>query len=677
MAFNNLNLPFCLTTNDGDPRKKIFEPILSEARKFDVGVGFFSTNWIASVSSGLASFIKNGGTSRWIISPALNQDDLEVLINSNKNEDELIEICEKSIEELIRDLEENTRAELSRLINSGVLEFKFAVPIKISSAMYHAKAGYAEDEKGQIIGFSGSYNFTQNANDNWERIDVFNYEVNGSDLTRIRKIKSDFNSLWNGSDSTFKVYRPSEALINKFRNGKFVDIGELKPKSSSNKIELREYQKQAIDNWFKNRCVGSFQMATGSGKTFTALSAIQKLIKKVVEENNQSLFVVVTLPLQHLLDQWYDEAMALGFLPIKCYVSTSDWEEELIRKLANLHQQGVSDVLFALAVNDSFSGDSFQKIISTARTNFLMVADEAHNLGSNTYLKVLPANAKFRLALSATFERFNDPQGTASLFDYFGDPVINFTLADAINNEFLTPYKYYPHKCIMSDEEYLAYEKIQVEIQDLKKADKNLSVTGYAKEISKLRGERTDLLSAVESKISILKEKLCNQEELSHTLVYCAALKGADEQRQIERVTNIIGTELGIPTHPFTSGETRSLRKKILSWFKEGDVKVLTAIKCLDEGVDIPETRTAYILASSANPKEYIQRRGRVLRKADGKEFAEIHDFIVAPPRYTEMGLNMIKRELTRVEDFANIAMNKNEVDEVLNQLKKEFENAL
>ena len=316
--------------------------------------------------------------------------------------------------------------------------------------------------------------------------------------------------------------------------------------------------------------------------------------------------------------------------------------------------------------------EPFQAELNKIEGHFLVVADEAHNLGSTTYLEALPENANYRLALSATPDRHNDKSGTEALYEYFGAPAIEFTLEEAIKEGFLCSYEYYPHLCLLSESEYEEYLDLSESIAA--EAEKSKKKGERTKEHVRLLGKRTDLIAGVESKLDRLEELMTIQREnggVSHTLVYCGSRRGENSERHIERTVKLIG-KLGIKARKFTAEESLDERREILSLFAKGELEAIAAIKCLDEGVDVPATRVAYILASTTNPREYIQRRGRVLRRAEGKDVAIIHDFLVAPPPRKYREDDMVERELERASEFAYLALNKSECNDVLKKLAED-----
>jgi len=675
MSFTDLELPISITTGYENPVKEFFIPILKNASTYNVAVGYFTSGWLRDTAEGIAEFALSGGISRWVISPQLENNDAQVIMETSGSYPSPQDMRERQIFEMIKALQTETRSELCALISANVLQFRIAVPRRNKSGMLHAKIGIASDKDGNKVAFSGSYNLTAAAKYNWEHIDIFKGWEAGEEK-RIIGLEKRFENLWNDDDPCYEVLVPSKDLELLIKNKAGPDLEEnlLKRtrKGEGSHIALREYQEEAIKNWGNNDGRGVYAMATGSGKTITALATIEKLIKIVVEKKGKPLVIVIVVPLKHLLDQWYNEALGYGFDPIKCYESSKNWRTKLAERMGVLKVTGHGYVM-AIVTNSTFTMDIFQSEINKINIDFLLVADEAHNLGSSSHLQALPDNANFRLALSATPDRHNDRTGTEALYDYFGKSAIEFTLDEAIKSRYLCPYEYYPHLCLMSEEEYEEY----IELSELIKieSERSLNKGVRTKEHSRLLGKRTDLISGVESKLDKLNVLLTAQKSessVSHTLVYCGSRRGEDNDRHIERTVKLIG-KLGIKTRKFTASESMDERREILKLFSDGELEAIAAIKCLDEGVDVPATRVAYILASTTNPREYVQRRGRVLRNAQGKDKAIIHDFLVAPPPNRDNEGEMVGRELERAGEFANLASNKEECYVVLRDLANEY----
>lgn len=655
MDFKSLSIPLNLTTGYQNPNEDFFSPVLSFAKKFDVGVGYFSSNWLEDVKKGIHQFALNGGRSRWIISPNLNIQDAEAI--NRAFEFKSIQQIQNDMEDFILDelalMDVDSRTLLSNLIIAGVLDFKISYPINGGNNLFHAKMGVAIDYKSNQIAFNGSFNLTSNAKSNWEYIDVYTDE-SARELQRIISIQDRFNVLWAGEDTFYQVFTPSPKLLTGIENFSNEDSKIYPKPNSSENVNLRPYQEEAIKNWGANKGHGMYVMATGSGKTITALATVKKLTTRF-KDSNLPLFIVFILPLKHLLDQWFEEAKEFGFDATKCYEESLNWREPLSEKLAHqsIHKTGI---VKAMVTNATLASENFQRLLRSVKIPIMVVADEAHNLGSPTYLNALPKNAEYRLGLTATPMRHNDEEGTEALFDYFGDAVFNFSLEDAINAGYLVKYKYYPFVCEFNYDEYQEYKSII----------KKLSSNGHSK--FEAENEIEELLGGASNKLVILRkelEKLRDNNQLKHTLVYCGSNIDEEGSRQIEKVLTMLGHELRVKTRKFTATESLEDRKKILDEFARGELDAIVAIKCLDEGVDVPATKQAFVISSTSNPREFIQRRGRVLRRSPGKDTAYIYDFIVTPPS-GDINLTLVEKEIRRALEYNSLAENKIENESLL-----------
>ena len=324
----------------------------------------------------------------------------------------------------------------------------------------------------------------------------------------------------------------------------------------------------------------------------------------------------------------------------------------------------------------------------------LLIVDEAHNFGSPNLRNKLYPNIEYRLALSATLDRHGDEEGTDCLKTYFGEKCIQYDLKRAIKEEKLTPYYYYPVVVYLDEDEMEQYRDISYRVSKECHKDKhgNLKITDKGK---RFLLQRARIVAGAKSKLVELKKLMQNYKNDTHILVYCGATRvqtfeydesehDEEGERQIVAVSKILGNELGMKVTHFTSNESAEEREVIKRRFASADpYQAIVAIKCLDEGVNIPSIKTAFILASTTNPKEYIQRRGRVLRLASNKPYAVIYDFVtlVRPleevnPYSTDYNCEraLAKRELARIKEFGEIALNSRDSDELINDLECAYE---
>ena len=692
MELSDLNLPLSINTTSSDPIEKLFDPALSCSVCYDVAVGYFSTAWIRDVAHGLAKFAQNGGRARWIISPDLSEADFQVLRQDKAgklNEGMVSEIIERSFLELYEKLKQEPRESLGWMINDNIIEFRIAIPINKLTGIMHAKMGYFKDQSNNEVGFSGSYNLTHGAQTNWEKIDIYCDWKSKESATRIKGIQIEFDQMWNDVDPNIAIYTPSDKALEPYILAARSSSRpyQLKPITTSrfqippdylNDGKMRPYQEEAINNWFQNNGRGIFNMATGSGKTATALAAATRLAVYSEKQDSQMSFIVVA-PFKHLADQWIDEAKIFGFLPVRCFDSVDKWMPDAQSILRNL-TAGEQKIAMFIAVNNTFSKIPFQQYMKQLPGGICLIADEMHNLGAPHYLKSLPQKANFRLGLSATPVRHGDEEGTRALEEYFGKEAICFGLEQAIKEGFLCEYYYHPIPVLLTDEEMEEYKEISAKIARIFMFN-NDEGDGPSEPVKKLLIKRARLISGAVNKVHTLIKLLKERADSSYNLIYCGDSNDGNE-RHVEKVMRLVGTEVKMKTNKFTADEPLPKRRELLEQFGSGELQALIAIRCLDEGVDVPRTETAYILASSTNPRQYIQRRGRVLRRAKGKKTATIYDFIAIPDLNSieqfdsqafKVERRLVKRELDRVNEFAMTAINSGESLRQLREIRKKL----
>ncbi len=430
-------------------------------------------------------------------------------------------------------------------------------------------------------------------------------------------------------------------------------------------LQLRPYQRQAVNSWFANNGRGTLKMATGSGKTITALAITYELYRQIKLQ-----VLMVVCPYRHLVTQWARECEKFNLRPILAFENVHSWQSQLATQLYNL-RSGSQTFLTIIVTNSTFISDSFQSQFKYLPEKTLIIGDEAHNLGSPKLEASLPRRIGLRLALSATPERYFDEAGTQSLLSYFGVVLQpEFTLKDAINQGALVNYLYYPILVELTEAESLAYAKITQKIGRalLYREQDNLELPEWEENenLKPLLIQRARIISAAENKLKALREIMQNRRETTHTLFYCS--DGSQETgqgynlHQLQAVSKILGAELGYRIATYTAQTPLKAREILRRQFERGELQGLVAIRCLDEGVDIPAIQTAVILASSGNPRQFIQRRGRVLRPHPSKKHATIFDMIVLPPnldrKTLEVERNLLKKELRRFVEFADLADN-------------------
>ena len=689
-------------------------PLLSRAISYDRAVGFFSSTVLTKIYTGVAALANNGGKIRIVASPKLSENDVKAIKQGYEMRDAIIrEAIMRELNEPKSHFEENCLNQLANLIADNVLDIKIAFTEKNNDiGMYHEKMGLITDNEDNTVAFSGSMNESLTAVSlNYESIDVFCSWMNDEQRGRVEDKKAAFSMIWNNNEPDIVVLdfpELSDEIISRYRRKKIeryetyynepeyvAETPELRgygaviPKD----ITLHSYQIEAIDRWQQNDFRGIFDMATGTGKTFTGLGALARLCDAV--ENN--LAAIIVCPFQHLVEQWVEDIARFNIIPIIGYSTSSqkNWLKRLDDAIRDqkLHVQNKEFFCF-VTTNATFSLDKVQKLITKIGADLLLIIDEAHNFGAEHLSSLLSDRYRYRLALSATLERHNDEEGTDRLYSFFGTKCIEYTLERAIEENKLTRYKYIPILTTLTQQELSIYSQLSYEISKCVTFDK------YGKSKLNDKGKilalkRARVVAGASNKLVKLEEYISPYKFDRHILVYCGATNiieddqdisntDAEDIRQIDAVSMLLGNKIGMNVAQFTSRENIQKRELLKREFAAGDtMQVLIAIKCLDEGMNIPKIKTAFILASTTNPKEYIQRRGRVLRLADGKDFAEIYDFITLPRDLNESHslteeqirkeLNLVKNEIRRGEEFARLAINMAQAEQIINSVREAY----
>lgn len=559
--------------------------------------------------------------------------------------------------------------------------------------LLHYRLSSNKDEATAWYFFFNEFNMTEFSRDDFveflqRRIRMEEGEVS----VAIRSLNDDFSCIINTYLPRYKS-NPNRIAPESNIDCPFGELGLIDTLSK----EKKTYRKviplaNTIASWVGENYHGIFDMATGTGKTFTGLGAISKLS----EDLNDKLAVVIVCPYQHLVEQWVEDIVRFNMKPIIGYSSSpqKDWKQRLSKAVRDQKIRVDKSFFCFVCTNATFTNSYVQEQISKIHSPVLLVVDEAHNFGAASYARLLDDRFTYRLALSATLERHRDEEGTALLYAFFGKKCIEYSLDRAIEEDKLTPYKYYPVVVHLNDDELTAYEQLSYEMSKCVIKGKNgkykLNKHG---EILALK--RARIVAGASEKLDALREEIRPYIHDNNILVYCGATNVLDENadytssdtgdiRQIEAVTRILGNEFGMDVAQFTSRENMETRAAIKEKFQRGDrLQAIVAIKCLDEGVNIPGIRTAFILASTTNPKEYIQRRGRVLRKAPNKPYAVIYDFVTLPrpldsvssltTEQAQRDLTLVKNELARIKEFGRLSQNSMDANNLIWDIQEAY----
>lgn len=655
MTFRGLHVDDQLSTSSHDLLGDFFLPVMSAADSYDRATGYFSAALWALAPAAFADFFARGGRVRLLCSPRLAKDEKRAVVDSESNQGLSLEVAVKALEALADSKEDRRRdllRVLSALLSVGAVELRFA-EVPRDSNLFHDKVGIFRDEAGDEISFVGSANESASAWSgfgNHEQLEVFKSWQEARDRSRIDGHKQYFEELWSGkrrgvdvtssdqaAEIVFKVV-PPEPVDEILREFRAKVRREKSAEINAPEIQLRPYQESALANWRANDHKGVISFATGGGKTLTALKAIDDWTR----ERGPA---VVLLPSTILVRQWEQEIYS--WLPdVVVQIAGAGTPKAIWRKLLyQLTTEGTRRQRVTLATYQTAKTEQFLASVSGG-AHLLLVGDEVHTFGATDtrviaqFLKVGAA-----LGLSATPERVGDDEGTEAIFDYFG-PILEprYRIEDALAAGVLCPYDYFFEVCALNEDEMSAWNSLTVEL---------------SREIAKNKGkmnERSKRIAIKRSRISkaaaskafsaakIVKDNFIPGDRW---LIYCESINHLNSVREALQQPH--------PSAAIMEYHSKNKRehKEILRFFaKKGGI--ILAIKCLDEGVDIPATNKAVILSSSTNYREYVQRRGRVLRTIEGKSFAQIWDLLTVD---TE-GRPLTRGEIVRASEFAKSATN-------------------
>lgn len=639
-------------------------PCISHSVSYIRGVGFFTSGWLGLAAKGIVRLASNGGKAVFIVSPHIEEADWVAMKHGMlaKDSPELRNLLCKNIDMLHETLENDTQNALAWLVADDVLEFYFAIPRnRDQHCDYHDKVGLCVDQAEDRVAFHGSFNDSVKGSMNGEAFSVFR-SWNEGQLPYVDLHHRRLHDLITNTNAQFEVFGIPDVVKNELIRLRTSPSRPYKRKIDSSSqsgnddalvvpVELREYQKHAVQAWTDNDGVGMYDMATGTGKTITSLAAAVTLFQL-----RQQLVLVILAPYLHLIEQWLGEAKQFGFGPICCSSENGGWESRLYDEI-NAFRFGIRKHLCIIATHKTAATQKFTDAIKRCDSKHLMLlADETHALGAENLRKALISNATFRLGLSATPKRWYDAEGTTVLTDYYHSVVFEMPIEEAIGR-FLTPYEYHPIPVFLNSDELNEFEELTQKI-GFAAVTKKSNNEENSPQLNSLLIKRSRLIMKTEGKYGLLRQilqKLLLQGPVRHLLVYCAP---GEAQRTVK-----IMSEAGIQCHKFTSDEPLNVRKQLLRGFQAGSISALVAIKCLDEGVDVPAARTAIFLASTTNPREFVQRRGRILRRAESKDYATIFDLLVLPDMKDkqtgkETAKSLIRREMPRFAEFVSSAKN-------------------
>ena len=687
MTLRDLYFKPTYETLSEDPVREFYVPALEQAVRYDRIAGYFSSTSLALAARGILGLIKNGGHMRLIVSPHLSEEDTEVMrISSCDPLGYLEELMLHNLGEIGNTLRDDHVKALGWMLASRLLEIRIAYVVdeneETNGALFHQKVGIITDNAGNSISFSGSINETATGwLRNSEEFKVFcDWKEGQRDFYRSDKAK--FEEFWNGLRPYAKIFEPSEAFkqeLIKFSDDFDTDrlalksyIHEQKREEAKDQIPLFSYQAQAVETWENCGKQLLFEMATGTGKTRTAIACVNLAMC-----NSPKFICIAAAPEVTLARQWKGEFDDLGIVFDETIFADgssggkSVWLPAIRRAITRIGA-GLSRNLLVLVTHSSACSPAFTGLFEDLPDEYdiCFIGDEVHGLGAPKQKKALIERYSMRIGLSATPTRWFDDYGTKVLKDYFSGGSYVFSIRDAqltINpltgHPFLTPYHYQVEYVSLTDAEMDEYCLLSSRISKLS----HLENDDEAQELlERLLMKRADIMKNASDKLPAFENLISNLGYINNTLIFTSP-------QQIDDVLKILSKQR-VCAHPFTEKQgTRKLkqfggeseREHIIREFKLGGYQALVAISCLDEGIDIPIAERAILLSNSTNPREYIQRIGRVIRYHEGKDTATIIDYVVEPKwsrlhshEMIEFEKRAFEKELRRVKEMAENAEN-------------------
>ena len=707
--FRNLDLKLTYASHLDNIPLEFYEKTFPVSKEINLFLGYFSSNAIRELSLSLSQFIVEGGKLKIITNHVYSKKDFtELIIDKSDSFDENTNI----------DLLNNFELLNSKLSDYGQHFFdclKFLKkhdrldlrPVKWMNGDAHYKHMILFDGN-DYISSDGSANFTlRGLTVNGEKLTVTKSWISEENKKAIDVDYNHFNEVFEKRNKEFKYLNPTEIeqVIDHIGNSKekedlIIDSINLldsnfhrKIKSIKNKRNeifsdlifeynstpkfpfqdgARDYQKLAYDKWIKNNQKGILNMATGTGKTITSLNFVYEQFKL-----NKNYRLIILVPTIALLYQWVEECIKFNFLDV--FTSKNkDWKLRLSKIDFDFKNFEIIQNFIFITTYSTFKRDSFQNFFKKIdKSQFTLISDECHNVGTQSLVKVLPHEIEKRIGLSATPERKYDMEGSNSMYNFFNSNppcfTFSYSMLKAIKNQNLSKYYYYPIFCSLEEDElkkYKSYSKrLLMNFDDKTKT--------FSEEGKRLLIERKRIIHKAKNKLSKLSQLLNKEENLKYTFIYVPEGKEIDYEKDedlneevedkkiIKEYLNVV-IKSGYKARTVTGSQND--RDKTLEKFKNGKINMLLAMKILDEGVDIPITRNAIFCSSTGNPRQFIQRRGRVLRKHETKEYSKIFDMVVIPEMENQnnkeslMERNIVRSEILRVANFVYSSENKTDL---------------
>jgi len=647
-----------ISYGDDNIANSLIKPALKCAKCYKRSVGFFSSGVFKLIMDGIITLARNKGTIQLITSPKLNDQDIEAINLGYANRENILNVsAAEEFETEIQDFENIELQLLVELIANGTLDIKIAITSSIGD--YHDKLGILEDLNGNVIVFYGSANETFNGyQNNYEKIRVVKSWISG-ELESVLDEQKEFDSLWKNNNPFVQVFSFKESAQKKILE---VLKNRESAKANACNIKLRDYQENAIQAWVDNNYQGFFVMATGTGKTWTAIYSAKQLIK------SHPSIIVICAPYKHLVRQWAED-VERAFPESKIILISSEnpkWESQMNEEIIR-HKYDESIQIIAISTISSFNQERFSQTIEKDKGSKLLIVDEAHRFTKRP--ESLHTQYLYMLGLSATPYTGRSKEKGDELMAFFGGRVFNLPIENALG-KYLVNYNYYPIFVNATEDDETQFNYYSARMAACFTNGVLVDIDG----LIKAKRSRLRVISMAQEKIERINYIVDQINESDHFVVYCGdgRLFDNDRQQELRHIQYIkkVLDQHGYKPSQFTATENMDKRIDLVDAFNKGEISALAAIRCLDEGINIPSIKGALILSSNDDYREFVQRRGRILRQYEGKNYANIYDVIVLPSSNTP-GMAII--EFRRFLEYARLALNQKELLKQLNGFLEEY----
>lgn len=677
MSFKDINLNPAYDSDEDELLKDFYIPVLKRAKRYDRLTAFFSSDVYQLAWEGLSELLENEGSLNLIFNVLVKEEDKEELKASSEDSERYLR---ETLEENFLDLDDDVVRNSAKLLGWLIAKKKLEIKIVATEApgLFHQKVGILVDNYGDRLSFSGSVNETASGvKGNIEEFKVFR-EWDQHERKFFKEDLRKFQKYWGGYSRKARTYSLPEAIRNRLlklspkTQEELRDAQDFLKKSRKKLIGItpfvskepeikyptpRDYQKEAIESWIDTGYKGMWKMATGTGKTLAALWALERLL-----EDKGKILSVIVAPTNVIIEQWLKEIDKIerDLNVVTTLPEKYRWVKKIEKNILDL-SRGIKENLVVITTYHTYYKDERDQknlldLVKSAEVPKLLICDEVHRAGAKKWRKGLREFYDFRLGVSATPTRYYDLDGANALLSkYFGgilEP--KYGLYEAIKDGWLCEYEYYPKFVDLTLEEMEKYDTLTKKLGKAYHAARTKEEQEDA--LNRLGVERAKIIKNADEKLDTFKEMLSEISPLKRTLVYCAP-------GQFSKVKTILRRK-GIRFHQVTKDEGYQERSEIKERFSSGDLDVLVSMQVLDEGFNVPSIETAIIISSTGNPRQYIQRRGRILRKHVGKDYAKIHDVLVVPGHsqedYTpsEIEKRIVQKELKRYLHFMRESKN-------------------